>query len=240
MTVRTERIEYDAGGMSAVGHLALPEGDGQRPGVLVCREGPGIDDNAKARTERLASELGYVAFALDYIGGGERLPDLQATMERLGSLRSDPDAISRLGQAGLDVLTSQQRCDRSRLGAIGFCFGGTMALELARSGADLAVVVGFHSGLSTARPADAGSIKGKVLVCIGAEDPLIPVEQRRAFEDEMRAAGADWGMNLYGGAVHSFTNPAAGQLGNPGIAYDERADRRSWTAMRQLFEEGLG
>jgi dienelactone hydrolase len=239
MRVRTEQVDYQVAGMRAVGHLALPDGDDPRPGVLVCHEGPGIDDNAKARAERLARELGFVAFALDYIGDGKRLADLQETMARLGPLMSDPSATRALGQAGLDVLTAHDRVDQSRLAAIGFCFGGTMALELARSGADLKAVVGFHSGLSTARPQDASNIRAKVLVCIGAEDPLVPPEQRSAFEHEMRAGGVDWTMNLYGGAAHSFTNPDAGQLGTPGIEYHEPTDHRSWAAMVGLFDETL-
>lgn len=235
-----QEIEYDAAGMRAVGQLALPSGDGPRPGVLVCHEGPGIDDNAKERAQRLADELGYVAFALDYIGDGRQLPDLEQTMARLGPLMADPHQIRQLGQAGLDVLTGHERCDTSRLGAIGFCFGGTMSLELARAGADLKAVVGFHSGLATARPEDAANIRGTVLVCIGAEDPLIPPDQRQAFEEEMRAGGVDWTMNLYGGAAHSFTNPVAGQLGVPGIEYHQPTDRRAWAAMTALFTDVLG
>jgi dienelactone hydrolase len=237
--VQTQEIEYQAGGMRAVGLLALPDGTDRRPGVLVCHEGPGIDDHAKGRARRIAEEFGYVAFALDYIGNGERLADLQQTMGRLGPLMKDPLKIRALGQAGLDVLTGQDRVDTSRLAAIGFCFGGTMSLELARGGADLKAVVGFHSGLGTARPDDASQIKAKVLALIGTEDPLVPAEQRTAFEQEMRAGGVDWEMNLYGGAAHSFTNPDAGAMGHPGIAYHEPTDRRSWKAMSDLFAETL-
>ncbi len=122
------------------------------------------------------------------------------------------------------------------MAAIGYCFGGTLSLELARSGAPLGAVVGFHSGLATTRPEDASAITGKVLVCIGADDPIIPPEQRADFEAEMRAAGVDWQMHLYGGAVHSFTNPAAdGSM--PAIKYDAAADARSWQAMLDLFAE---
>ena len=237
--MQTQEIEYDVDGMRAVGLLALPDGDDARPGVLVSHEGPGIDDHAKGRARRIAEELGYVAFALDYIGDGARLADLQQTMARLGPLMGDPLAIRRLGQAGLDVLTSQDRVDTSRLAAIGYCFGGTMSLELARGGAPLKAVVGFHSGLATKRPEDASNITGKVLVCIGTEDPLVPPDQRVSFEEEMRAGGVDWRMNLYGGAAHSFTNPDASAMGVPGIEYHEVTDRRSWAAMLDLFDEAL-
>ena len=129
-----QEIEYQAEGQRMVGQLAIPDGDGPRPGVLVAHEGPGIDDNAKNRARRL-TELGYVTFALDYIGDGKRLDGMPAVRERLGPLREDPWRIRALGQAGLDVLTGCSRTDSSRLAAIGHCFGGTMALELARGGA---------------------------------------------------------------------------------------------------------
>lgn len=203
--MQTQEISYDADGMRAVGYLALPDGDDQRPGVLVCHEGPGIDDHAKGRARRIAEELGYAAFALDYIGNGERLADLQATMARLGPLMGDP----------------------------------LKTLELARGGAPLKAVVGFHSGLATARPEDASNITGKVLACIGTEDPLVSPKQRADFETEMRAGGVDWRMNLYGGAAHSFTNPTAGAMGVPGIEYHEPTDVRSWNAMLDLFNETL-
>ncbi len=112
-----------------------------------------------------------------------------------------------------------------------------MSLELARGGADLKAVVGFHAGLATARPEDARNIVGKILVLIGAEDPIIPPEQRLAFEEEMRAGDVDWRMNLYGGAAHSFTNERASALGMPGIAYHQPTDMRSWRAMLDLFDE---
>ncbi len=129
--------------------------------------------------------------------------------------------------------------DPARVAAIGYCFGGTMSLELGRSGAELAAIVGFHAGLATDRPEDAGNIRCPVLVCIGADDPIIPAEQRAAFEAEMRAGGVDWQMHVYGGVQHTFTNPAATGAGIPGIAYDEAADRRSWNAMLGLFAETI-
>jgi dienelactone hydrolase len=128
--------------------------------------------------------------------------------------------------------------DASKVAAIGYCFGGTLSLELARSGAPIKGVVGFHSGLATALPQDAKNIKGKVLVCIGADDPGVPPEQRAAFEQEMRDGRVDWRMHLYGGVVHSFTNPDAVKLNNPAFArYDEEADKRSWGEMMSLFKE---
>jgi len=234
-----EDIAYEVGGQQHIGHLAVDDTTTEkRPAVLVCHEGPGLSDHAKDIAERLAA-LGYVAFALDYHGGGKPLP-MEDMRAKLGELMVDNARIRTLARAGLDILLAQPAADATRVAAIGYCFGGTMALELARSGADVHAVVGFHSGLSTARPEDAANITGKVLVQIGTEDPLIPSEQRTEFEAEMRAAKVDWRMLLYGNAEHSFTNEAASSFGMPGIAYDERADQRSWRAMLDLFDETFG
>jgi dienelactone hydrolase len=229
-------IEYEGGGLQLIGHLAYDDTvEGTRPAVLVCHEGPGLDEHAKWRAEQLAA-LGYIAFALDYHGGGVALP-MDEVMARLGPMFADPTITRTLGRAGLDVLLAQPQTDGSRVAAIGYCFGGTMALELARGGADLKAVVGFHSGLATARPEDAKNIVGSVLVCIGADDPLVPPEQRAAFEEEMRAADVDWRMNVYGNAQHSFTNKRAREVSMPGIAYHEPTDARSWRAMLDFFDE---
>jgi len=237
--MRVEDIEYTVEGRRMIGHLAVDDAiEGRRPAVLVAHEGPGLDEHAKATAERLA-RLGYIAFALDYHGDGQPVP-MDQVMARLGPLMGDPDRTRVLGQAGLDVLLAQSEADPERVAAIGYCFGGTMALELARSGADLKAVVGFHSGLSTARPADARNITGTILVCIGADDPIVPAEQRLAFEEEMRAAAVDWRLYLFGGAVHSFTNERATGVDMPGVAYNRPADERSWRAMLDLFDERFG
>jgi dienelactone hydrolase len=231
-------IEYSCNGLDLVGQIAVDDSrDGKRPAVLVSHEGNGLSDHAKNSARKLA-ELGYVAFALDYYGGGKLLPADQIA-PRCSALIDDPVLTRTLGRAGLDVLLASEYADTSKVAAIGYCFGGTMSLELGRDGADLQAIVGFHSGLATSRPDDAANITGSVLVCIGTEDPLIPPEQRVAFEEEMRAGGVDWRMNLYGGAVHSFTNPAA-DGSNPVLAYEPRADARSWRAMLDLFAEKFG
>jgi dienelactone hydrolase len=220
-----------------VGTLALPEGNDQRPGVLVCHEGPGLDDHARAVAGRLADELGYVAFALDYHGDGKPLESRDDMMARIGEFRADPLRARAIGTAGLDILSAEPRTDTKRLAAIGYCFGGTLSFELARGGADLGAAVGFHAGLGTERPEDAKNIKGKVLALIGADDPIVNNAQRREFEEEMTAGGVDWQLVVYGGAVHSFTNPRAANVDLPGIAYHEATDRRSWQAMCDLFAE---
>lgn len=234
--VTTNDIEYNADGRTMVGRLALPDGEGKRPGVLIAHEGPGLDDYEKERARRLA-ELGYVAFALDYHGGGKPLADRDEMMSRCGELWEEPERTRALARAGLQVLLAEPRTDRSKVAAIGYCFGGHLVLELARSGADLKAVVGFHPRLPTVRPQDAANITAKVLVCVGTEDPLIPLDERLGFEQEMRAGGVDWRMNLYGGAEHSFTHPGAELVDLPGITYHQPSDERSWRAMLDLFDE---
>jgi dienelactone hydrolase len=235
--MHVEDIEYTYEGLGLVGQIAVDDSRAdKRPAVLVCHEGNGLSDHSKNVARELA-ELGYVAFALDYFGGGKLLPPDEAPA-RFAELAGDPQRVRGIATAGLDVLLASPYADASRVAAIGFCFGGTMSLELARGGTDLKAVVGFHSGLGTSRPADAANIKGSVLVCIGADDPIVPPEQRLAFEEEMRAAKVDWRLNLYGGAVHSFTNPTA-DGSNPAIAYEPKAHARSWRAMLDLFDEKL-
>jgi dienelactone hydrolase len=208
--------------------------------VLVCHEGPGLTDHTKKIARRLA-ELGHAAFAMDYHGGGKPLANPGDTMARLAPWLADPTGIRTRAKAALEVLKAQPETDSTRLAAIGYCFGGTTALELARSGADIKAAVGFHSGLATARPQDAANIKARILVCIGADDPIIPPQQRADFETEMKAPGTvDWRLQLYGGAGHSFTNPAADARGMKGFFYHEATDRRSWNAMIELFNETLG
>ena len=238
--MHTEDIAYMVDGTEHIGYLAVDrDRSGARPGVLVCHEGPGLGEHERVVCERLA-ELGYVAFALDYHGGGAVL-SREEMMGKLGALRSDLDRTRALGLAGLGVLTTQSETDSSRIAAIGYCFGGTMALELGRGGTDLKAIVGFHSGLATTRPEDAANITGSVLVNIGADDPVIPPEQRAEFEAEMRAGGVDWQMLVFGGVVHSFTNPEVDALGVPEfIAYNADADQRSWRAMCDLFDAKLG
>lgn len=237
--MRIQDIAYEADGVRMIGQFAVDDQQaGPRPGVLVCHEGPGLTEHTKKIAARLAG-LGYAAFAMDYHGDGKPLANLADTMTRLAPWRTDPTGIRARALAALDVLKAQKEVDGNRLAAIGYCFGGTTALELARSGADVKAVVGFHSGLDTARPQDARNIKGRVLVCIGAEDPIIPPEQRANFEREMKAAGVDWRLQLYGGAGHSFTNPAADSRGMKGFFYHEATDRRSWNAMIELFNETL-
>jgi dienelactone hydrolase len=238
--MNTESLTYEADGLRMVSHFYYDGSkSGRRPGVLVFPEGLGLNDHARSRAERLA-EMGWVALACDLHGEGRvlGLDEHDEAMALIGPLRANLTRTRARAVAGLDALKARAEVDPARIAAIGFCFGGTMALELARSGADVVGVVGFHSGLSTAAPEDAKQIRGKVLVCIGADDPGVPLEQRHTFETEMREGGIDWQMNVYGGVVHGFTNPRIGEMGRPDRArYDAQADARSWTEMRAFLDE---
>jgi dienelactone hydrolase len=230
------KVAYSADGVDFIGTVFTPAGSGPAPGVLVAHESNGITGHTLDAAERLAG-LGFVALAVDYQGGGISLTDRDEMMRRYAWFMADPSHIRTRLQAAMDVLLAQPRVNPGRIAAVGYCYGGTAVLELARSGAELKAVVGFHSGLQTARPQDASAIKAKVLVLIGADDPVIPPDQRTAFEQEMTAGGVDWRMVIYGKTGHSYTNPEIDAYGLPGFRYQADSDRRSWTAMRDLFAE---
>jgi len=231
-------LSYTVGGASFTGYVVDGSGGRQVPGVLVAHEGGGfLTNHPKERAEMLAG-LGYVAFALDLFG--DPRPSLDEARTIVQQLRSDLPALRTRVNIALDLLKQQPNVDPRRIAAIGFCFGGTAVLELARSGADLACTVGFHASLATSAPAALHAIRGKVLVCQGDKDPIITAEQRDAFAAEMSRAGVDWQMHLYGGVGHSFTNPYIDAWKIPGFAYHAPADQRSWRAMRDLFSEVFG
>jgi dienelactone hydrolase len=234
MTVR--EVDYEAAGLTLRGTVATPDETGPFPGVLIAHEGPGLDDLQRARANEIAA-LGYVGLALDYHGDHAPFRDRAVMMERLDHLSAHPDETRALGRAALDVLMSEADVDTGRVAAIGYCYGATIALELARSGAELRAVVGFHPGLRTIRAQDARNITGRVLMFVGADDPMIPPEHRLEFEREMRAGGVDWQVVVYGGVQHSFTHPLASRAGVAGIAYDERAAADSWRTMAALLAD---
>jgi len=202
-----------------------------RAGVLVFHGGGGLGDHERERVDRLAS-LGYAAFAPDLFG--EKLSDRARGMALIGELVADPAKLRARTIAAFDRLARE--VDRDRIVAVGHCFGGMAALELARSGTGVRAAVSFHGRLTSVAPAKPGQITARVLACTGADDPYCPRDQRVAFEDEMSAAGVDWQHHVYAGAMHGFTVPGVTQ---PGCAYHELADRRSWAAMRALFDEVL-
>lgn len=235
--IKTTDVDYTVDGKKFTGFMADGSNGKRVPGIVVAHEGGGMTGHPKERAKMLA-ELGYVAFAMDTFG--EKITSRDQAMATIGGLMRDLPTLRKRAQTALDMIKGKGNVDPKRSAAIGFCFGGTTVLELARSGADIGCVVGFHSGLQTSAPQDAKNIKCKVLVCLGASDPIIPAEQREAFVKEMEEGKVDWRMELYGGAGHSFTNREVDAMGIPGFAYHQQTDKRSWRSMRDLFDEVLG
>jgi dienelactone hydrolase len=235
--IQTQTIEYQQGETTLEGVLVYDDAvKDKRPGVLVVHQWLGLIDYEKHRAEMLA-QLGYVAFCADIYGKDVRPKNTGEAGQQAGKYKKDRALLRARANAGLDTLRKQPQVDAKRIAAIGYCFGGTTVLELARSGADVAGVVSFHGGLDSPAPADGRNIKCKVLVCHGADDPFEKAEDLAAFETELRAAGVDWRLIKYGGAVHSFTQPMAGNDNSKGAAYNEKADKRSWEDMKQFFAE---
>ena len=233
----TKSVEYKEGDTTLEGFVAYDNSvKNSRPGVLIVHQWKGLGDYEKMRAEMLAN-MGYVAFACDIYGKGVRPASMQEAGAQAGKYKGDRALLRKRVKAGLETLLKQQGVDAKRVAAIGYCFGGTTALELARSGADVAGVVSFHGGLGTPTPEDAKNIKCKVLACHGADDPNVPPAEVAGFEKEMRDAKVDWQLIAYGNAVHSFTDKSAGNDNSKGAAYNEKADRRSWEAMKDLFAE---
>lgn len=197
-------------------------------------EGGGLTGHVKERALMLA-QLGYVAFAMDLFGL-ERF-DLEQAKAIVRELRADLAELRGRTAAALEVLAGHPSVDAARLAAIGFCFGGTAVIELARGGADLVALVGFHAGLTSGSPEDNRAMRGRLLLCLGADDPVVTAEQRAMFIEQMDAAGRDWQMHLYGGVGHSFTNREIDAWDIAGFRFHETADRRSWAAMQTLFGE---
>ena len=238
--MKTQTISYQQGGTTFQGYLAYDDSiAGPRPGVLICPEWWGLTDYPKHRAEQLA-KLGYIAFAIDMYGNGQTTDDAQQAGQLMTPVEQDRGLVRARASAGLDVLRKQPQCDPTKIAAIGYCFGGLVALELARSGADLSAVVSFHGNLTNPNPGQNQPIKPKILVCTGADDAFVPPQQVADFQDEMRKAGADYQVMIFGGAHHAFTNPDADRHGIKNIAYNAAADKRSFQAMMDLFQECWG
>jgi len=238
--VKTQMIEYTHAGVTLQGFIAFDDAKaGKKPGVLVCHEWWGLNENAQDKCKMLAKE-GYIAFALDMYGKGQVTTDPKQAGEWSAKLSSDPKALRERALAGLKVLADHAACDATKIAVTGYCMGGTVALELARTGADVKAVVCFHtSNLSAKDAADNKAMKARVLVCNGADDQFITPEEKANFMKQMKEAGIDFQFIEYGGAVHSFTNPKADSFKIPSVGYNEKADKRSWAAMKALFSEVL-
>lgn len=238
----TRDVPYRSGDVSLHGYLAYDDAlSGKRPGVLVFHEWWGLNDFVKERARDLA-QMGYVAFAPDMFG--ETTTDPAEAGRLAGQFRSNWTGGGRQlmrdrARVGLAQLTADSHVDATHLAAIGFCFGGTTALELAYSGAPLTAVVSFHGGLTVPDPADLASMKTRFLILHGADDATVKPEDITAMQDAFRKAKVDWDMIYYGGAKHGFTNPANGDKPGAAVAYNELAARRSWQAMQDFFRDTL-
>ncbi len=238
--IKTQIIDYKDGNVALQGFLAYDDAIATpTPGVLVVHEWWGLSDYSRARAKQLAG-LGYTAFALDMYGNGVKAETPEAAGKLAGQFYENRDLMRSRAAAGLNVLKTQKNVDPKRIAAIGYCFGGSTVLELSRGGADLAAVVSFHGGLDFPDPSPTKNIKAKILICAGADDPMVPIDKLHAFVAQLKDARIDYEVNLYGGAVHGFSNPEADKHGMPGLAYNEKADKRSWEAMRYLFQETFG
>jgi dienelactone hydrolase len=234
-----KEVTYNSDGTVMKGYLAY-NGDveGKRPGILVVHEWWGLNSYARKRAHMLA-ELGYVAMAVDMYGDGKQAnhPDdagkfASEVMQNMGTAKARFTAASTL-------LARQEVCDPQRIAAIGYCFGGGVVLQMARLGLPLAGVASFHGSLATASPAQPGQVKARVLVCNGADDKFIPPGLIESFKKEMDSAGVDYRFINYPGALHGFTNPEATALGekfNIPLAYNEAADKQSWTDLQEFLK----
>ncbi|CAM3012870.1 dienelactone hydrolase family protein [Saccharomonospora xinjiangensis] len=235
-TVTTRRVEYPADNLTMIGYLALPAGAERRPGVLIGPEGMGLSDVERRRAEALA-ELGYVALAFD-LHGGRYLDNPEEMLARCLPLLGDPDRMREIGHAALDVLRAEPRADPDQTAALGYGTGGAVALELGRDGADLRAI-GTVNGLTTGRPGEAARIRCPVWAGVGSEDPIMPPAQREAFTAEMQAAGVDWRLVVYGGALHAFHHPPVNHAAPPGVGYHPGHAQRVWRDIVALLTECL-
>jgi dienelactone hydrolase len=238
--VEGKEVEYAADGTQLKGFIAYPGGAAtKRPGVLVIHEWWGHNEYARARAKQLA-ELGYVALAVDMYGEGKQASHPDDAKKMMMEVMSNLGVMTQRFNAAKALLQSDARVDGERIGAIGYCMGGAVALNMARAGADLDVIGVFHGNLAAQQPMATGAFKGKILVANGAADPFVPAEQVQAFEKEMQAAGASYVVRSYPNAKHAFTNPAATEAGQKfqlPIAYDADADRASWQELTQLLAQ---
>lgn len=235
MTLREEIIEYSDREAELAGVLVSDDSDTPQPGVLVVHGGAGLDEHAKRRARQFA-ELGLLVFACDMYGKAV-IGDRDRVMSCIRDLVADREKIARRAQAGVKVLGSHPLLD-GKIAALGYCFGGRAVLELARTGADLAGAISVHGSLETARPASPAGVKAKVLVCHGALDPHVPATQLTGFIDEMNAAGTDYQLVIYGGAMHGFTHDLGPH--GPGVAYHPASDKRSFQAITAFLAEAFG
>lgn len=240
--VKTEEVQYSSGGVTFQGYLAYDDANtGKRPGILVVHEWWGHNEYARMRARMLA-ELGYTALAVDMYGEGKQASHPGDAGKFANEVFSNLPAARERFLVAMDLLKKHETVDAKNIGAIGYCFGGGIVLAMARMGVDLKGVVSFHGSLGTQEPAKAGKVKARVLVCNGADDPFVPQKDIDAIKKEMKKAKVDFTFKSYPGALHSFTNPGADDVGkefNLPLAYNEEADKKSWNDMQQFFKKAF-
>jgi dienelactone hydrolase len=229
-----EKWGYADGDLALTGELFRPRGEDRGRAVVVFHEADGIGGNVRRYASKLA-DLGYLAAAADMHGRGRPLEGDEIA-PALAEFMNDRALLRRRALAAVEALREEAGLDTRRIAAVGYCFGGTTALELARAGTPLAAAVSHHGILTTPAPACVGAIPARILACTGARDPLVPPEDVAAFQEEMAEAEADWQLCVFGRAMHSFTNVAVDDLGDPRMAYDAQAAETAWMLM-QLFLE---
>ncbi len=239
--VQTKLVEYRQGDTTLQGFLAWDDAaKGKRPGLLVIHEWWGMNQHARDQAVR-AAKAGYVAFALDMYGKGKVATHPQDAKAFVAEATKDPQVERARFEAALATLKAQPQVDPARVGVMGYCFGGGVALDMARAGEPLQAVATFHGSLApSGQPAQKGKVKPHILVQTGGADPNVPQQQVEAFEKEMKDAGADAKVIVYPGAKHSFTNPDADKAGIPGLAYDPQADQQSWAEATKFFKRVFG
>ena len=238
--VKTRKVDYKQGGTPLQGTFAWDDSiKGKRPGILIIHEWWGHNEHARKQAERFARE-GYAAFALDMYGKGKVAKHPDDAKKFMAEATKDPQVLMARFNAALEQLKKQPQVDPEKVAAAGYCFGGAVALNMARSGADLDAVVTFHAALDPGVPAQKGQLKPRILVLTGADDPMIPPEKVDAFKKEMSEAGAQAEVVSYPGAKHSFTNPEASKAGMEALAYDAEADKKSWEAAMKHLQEVFG
>ncbi len=234
-----QSLSYRQDTTALEGKLVHPaKSKGKLPGIVLMPDWMGMTPQAEAYAKHV-SEWGYVVLVADLYGKDAQPKTSQDAGKLAGALKGNIPLLRQRAAAALELLKQQPGVDTSKIAAMGFCFGGQAALELARSGAELQGIVSIHGNLNTTLPQDSKNIKGKVLVLQGAEDPYATQAQALTFMDEMRQAGTDWQVVFYGGAVHAFTNPGAGNDPKQGVAYNAKADRRAFALMKDFFAEAL-
>ncbi len=237
--VKTEVIEYQVGDKTFDGYLAYDDSiKGPRPGVIVFHEWWGLNDYAKKRTTMLA-ELGYVAFAADMYGDGQFVDHPKDAGAMAGKVRANVDEWQKRATVALDVLKKRPQCNPDKIAAIGYCFGGSTALQLGYTGADVDAIATFHAALPTPSEDQAEAIEAKVLVCHGADDGFVSQESIDAFQEKLKDAEVDLNFVAFPGAVHSFTVEDSGKHNNPGMQYNKEADEKSWAMLLDLLNKEL-